>query len=73
MKKNNLMVFDLAGTTVEDDNAVPRCLHQAAMEYGLEVFPEEFQKTIGTNNIHLYQFMPSGRNAGFAGDFGHGA
>lgn len=52
-----LIVFDLSGTTVEDDNAVAKSLHQAAVEYGLEVPLEEFQKTIGTNKIHLYQFM----------------
>ncbi len=50
-------VFDLSGTTVEDDNAVARCLHQAAVECGLEVSLEEFRKTIGTNKMHLYQFM----------------
>lgn len=57
MSKIKLVVFDLSGTTVEDDNAVAKCLHQAAREHGLEVTLEEFQKTIGTNKIHLYQYM----------------
>jgi phosphonatase-like hydrolase len=57
MSKIKLVVFDLSGTTVEDDNAVAKSLFQAAKEYGLNVELEEFQKTIGTNKIHLYQFM----------------
>ena len=56
-KKISLIVFDLSGTTVEDDNAVAKCLHEAAIEFGLKVPLEEFQKTIGTNKIHLYQFL----------------
>lgn len=56
-KKIKLVVFDLSGTTVEDDNAVAKSLHQAAVEYGLPVTLEAFQKTIGTNKIHLYQYM----------------
>lgn len=57
MNKIKLAIFDLSGTTVEDDNAVAKCLHQAGQEYGLDVPLLEFQKTIGTNKIHLYQFM----------------
>ena len=57
MGKIKLVVFDLSGTTVQDDNAVAKSLHQAAVEYGLEVALDEFEKTIGTNKIHLYQYM----------------
>ncbi len=57
MSNIQLVVFDLSGTTVEDDNAVAKCLHQAAVEYGLDVPLVEFQKTIGTNKIHLYEYM----------------
>ena len=57
MGKIKLIVFDLSGTTVEDNNAVAKSLHQAAQEYGLDVPVEEFQKTTGTNKIHLYQYM----------------
>lgn len=57
MSQIKLIVFDLSGTTVEDDNAVAKSLHQAAVEHGLDVPLVEFQKTIGTNKIHLYQFM----------------
>ena len=63
MSKIKLVIFDLSGTTVEDDNAVAKSLHRAAVEYGLDVPLEEFQKTIGTNKIHLYQFMIA-RNQG---------
>jgi len=57
MSKIKLVVFDLAGTTVEDDKAVAGCLHKAALEFGLHVDLDDFQKTIGTNKIHLYQYM----------------
>ncbi|MCB0631378.1 MAG: HAD hydrolase-like protein [Saprospiraceae bacterium] len=63
MNRIKLVVFDLSGTTVEDDNAVAKSLHRAAVEYGLEVSLEEFQQTIGTNKIHLYQYMIA-RNQG---------
>lgn len=58
MKLNNIkmVVFDLSGTTVEDDNAVAKSLHQAAIENGLQLPLSEFEKTIGTNKIHLYQY-----------------
>jgi phosphonatase-like hydrolase len=52
-----LVVFDLSGTTVSDDNAVAKCLHQAAIQFGLTATLEDFEKTIGTNKIHLYEFM----------------
>jgi len=59
MKLNNIkmVVFDLSGTTVEDDNAVAKSLHQAAIENGLQLPLSEFEKTIGTNKIHLYQYL----------------
>lgn len=56
MKNIKMIVFDLSGTTVEDDNAVAKSLHQAAIEYGLQLPLSEFEKTIGTNKIHLYQY-----------------
>ena len=56
LKNIKMIVFDLSGTTVEDDNAVAKSLHQAAIEYGLELQLSEFEKTIGTNKIHLYQY-----------------
>lgn len=52
-----MIVFDLSGTTVSDDNAVAKCLHEAALAFDLKVTLEDFEKTIGTNKIHLYEFM----------------
>lgn len=56
MQNIKMIVFDLSGTTVEDDNAVAKSLHQASAEHGLKVPLSEFEKTIGTNKIHLYQY-----------------
>lgn len=57
MGKISLVIFDLSGTTVYDDNAVAKSLFEAAKEFELDVILEDFEKTIGTNKIHLYQFM----------------
>jgi phosphonatase-like hydrolase len=61
--KISLVVFDLSGTTVEDDNAVAKSLHKAAVEFKLSVTLEEFERSIGTNKIHLYQYIIA-RNRG---------
>jgi phosphonatase-like hydrolase len=58
-----LVVFDLSGTTICDDNAVAKCLYSAAVEHGLSVSLDDFRKTIGTNKIKLYAFMIA-RNEG---------
>ena len=52
-----LAVFDLAGTTVKDDNAVRDCLYKAAVQYDLKATPDEIANLMGTNKIHLYQFL----------------
>ena len=57
MSKISLVVFDLSGTTVSDDNAVAKSLYEGAKAFNLDVTLEDFEKTIGTNKIHLYQFM----------------
>ena len=57
MSKIKLVVFDLAGTTVKDDNAVAKCLYEGATTFGIHATLEDFQKTIGTNKIRLYEFM----------------
>jgi len=57
MSNIKLVVFDLSGTTVSDDNAVAQCLYEGAHHFGLTSTVEDFQKTIGTNKIHLYEFM----------------
>lgn len=53
----SLVVFDLSGTTVSDDNAVAKCLFEAAQSFKVNATLEDFEKTIGTNKIHLYEFM----------------
>ena len=52
-----LIVFDLSGTTVSDDNAVAKCLHKASLQHGLSASLSDFEKTIGTNKIHLYEYL----------------
>ncbi|MEI6196510.1 MAG: HAD family hydrolase [Verrucomicrobiota bacterium] len=57
MSKIKMVIFDLAGTTIRDDNGVRDCLHQAAAEFKLQTTPDEIQLHMGTNKIHLYQFL----------------
>ena len=52
-----MAMFDLAGTTIRDDNGVRDCLHQAALEFQLPATPDEIQLHMGTNKIHLYQYL----------------
>jgi phosphonatase-like hydrolase len=57
MPKIGLVVCDLSGTTVEDDSGVRDCLYQAAQEFGLRTTPDEILYHMGTNKVHLYQFL----------------
>jgi phosphonatase-like hydrolase len=57
MDKIRMVMFDLAGTTIHDDNAVRDCLYQAAREFDLDTTPEEISELLGVNKIHLYQFL----------------
>lgn len=57
MSKIDMIMFDLSGTTVQDDTGVRDCLYQAAMEFNLNTNPEEILQHMGTNKIHLYQFL----------------
>ncbi|MEX0326926.1 MAG: HAD hydrolase-like protein [Puniceicoccaceae bacterium] len=57
MGKVSMIMFDLSGTTVQDDTGVRDCLYAAAQEFGLETTPEEILLHMGTNKIHLYQFL----------------
>jgi beta-phosphoglucomutase-like phosphatase (HAD superfamily) len=52
-----MVMFDLSGTTVYDDTGVRDCLYKAAQEYELGTTPEEILLHMGTNKIHLYQFL----------------
>lgn len=57
MGKVSMVMFDLSGTTVHDDTGVRDCLYKAAVEHKLETTPEEILINMGTNKIHLYQFL----------------
>lgn len=52
-----MVMFDLSGTTVHDDNEVRDCLYQAAREFDLKTTPEEIIDLLGVNKIHLYQYL----------------
>jgi phosphonatase-like hydrolase len=57
MSKIEMIMFDLSGTTVEDDTGVRDCLYKAAVEFNLNTSPDEILQNMGTNKIHLYQFL----------------
>ena len=57
MGKVSMVMFDLSGTTVYDDTGVRDCLYKAAVEFKLKTTPEEILYNMGTNKIHLYQFL----------------
>jgi len=57
MGRVSMVMFDLSGTTVQDDTGVRDCLYQAAVEFGLNTTPDEILLHMGTNKIHLYQFL----------------
>ena len=57
MSRISMVMFDLSGTTVYDDTGVRDCLHKAAVEYDLQTTPDEILLHMGTNKIHLYQFL----------------
>jgi phosphonatase-like hydrolase len=57
MAKIKMAIFDLAGTTIRDDNGVRDCLHEAAQEFKLPATCDEIQLHMGTNKIHLYQYL----------------
>ena len=59
MGKVSMVMFDLSGTTVHDDTGVRDCLYKAAVEFNLDTTPDEILLNMGTNKIHLYQFLIS--------------
>ncbi len=68
MSKLKMVMFDLSGTTVQDDTGVRDCLFQAAEEFNLQTTPDEILLHMGTNKIRLYQFLLE-RAAGRGLDF----
>jgi len=57
MSKIKMVMFDLSGTTVYDDTGVRDCLYKAAVEFKLNTTPDEILLHMGTNKIHLYQYL----------------
>ncbi|WP_197528968.1 HAD family hydrolase [Aeoliella mucimassa] len=57
MSAVRMVMFDLAGTTVRDENYVAKCLHRAAVDVGIDVSLEEIGKNIGTNKRDLYKML----------------
>lgn len=52
-----MVMFDLAGTTVHDDNYVARCLYRAACDTGIPATEQEIGRNIGTNKRDLYKLL----------------
>lgn len=57
MHNIKMVMLDFSGTTIDDKTAVRDCLYAAAVEFGLPTDPHEVLMHIGTNKIHLYQFL----------------
>jgi phosphonatase-like hydrolase len=57
-----LAVFDLSGTTIKDETAVSDCLLKATLEFGLDTTRDELLTLVGTNKIHLYQYLIARRS-----------
>lgn len=52
-----MVMFDLAGTTVQDDNYVAQCLHRAAVDVGIDAPLDEIGRNIGTNKRDLFRLL----------------
>jgi phosphonatase-like hydrolase len=52
-----LVVFDLAGTTIEDDGAVLRCLVETAQAYDLPGTPDELNALMGMNKREVFGLL----------------
>lgn len=57
MDRVSMIMFDISGTTIEDDLGVRDCLYKAAKEFKLDTSEEEIHIHQGMNKIHLYQFL----------------
>src|SRR6185369_2420877 len=44
-----LIIFDLAGTTVQDNGEVPESFSMALAQYGVQVTPEQLRKVRGSS------------------------
>lgn len=57
MEHIQLVVFDLAGTTIEDDGAVLRCLVETAQTHNLPHSSEELNALMGMNKREVFQLL----------------
>lgn len=56
-----LVVFDLAGTTVQDDGQVPRAFTSALSAHGIPVSPEQVNRVRGSSKRQaMLRFIPEG-------------
>src|SRR5262245_61782306 len=56
-----LVVFDLAGTTVRDDGRVAAAFVSALAEHGIDVTPEELARVRGASKREaVLRFIPAG-------------
>lgn len=59
--KIELVVFDVAGTTVNDDGAVAAALHQAARDFGVDPAPAEVDHVMGLAKPEALAALLGGR------------
>lgn len=52
-----LVVFDMAGTTIEDDGAVLKCLVETARQYDLPGTPDELNALMGLNKREVFALL----------------
>ncbi len=61
MKELELVIFDLAGTTVEDQGQVPDALAAALAELGVEITPEQVKAVRGASKRQaILDLIPAG-------------
>jgi phosphonatase-like hydrolase len=58
-QRSQLVVFDLGGTTLQDDGAILSTFIQVAHEHGLEVTPEYVEAQLGKTKRELYHVLTS--------------
>lgn len=57
MSEIKLMVFDMAGTTVNDDNEVATCIYNAAVKSGLEPEQSRIQELQGLPKREVFEIL----------------
>ena len=61
MQDLDLVIFDLAGTTVVDDGQVPSAFTAALSEHGFHVTPEQIKNVRGSSKRQaIIQLIPPG-------------